>query len=43
VAGKMIDLGTGTAGVMLVSAPGIVIAAVAMFYLTVRRNGSRSD
>jgi AAHS family 3-hydroxyphenylpropionic acid transporter len=43
VAGKMLALGTGTAGVMLASAPGIVIAAVAMFYLSVRRNGSRSD
>ena len=43
VAGKMLALGTGTAGVMLVSAPGIVIAAVAMFYLTVRRNGARPD
>jgi AAHS family 3-hydroxyphenylpropionic acid transporter len=43
VAGKMLALGTGTAGVMLVSAPRIVIAAVAMFYLTVRRNGARSD
>ena len=43
VAGKMLALGTGTAGVMLASAPGIVIAAVAMFYLTVRRNGSRPD
>ena len=29
VAGKMLALGTGTAGVMLASAPGIVIAAVA--------------
>ncbi|KPH01925.1 MFS transporter [Pseudomonas sp. RIT-PI-q] len=43
VAGKMLALGTGTAGVMLASAPGIVIAAVAMFYLSVRRNGSQSD
>jgi AAHS family 3-hydroxyphenylpropionic acid transporter len=43
VAGKMLALGTGTAGVMLASAPGIVIAAVAMFYLSVRRNGARSD
>jgi MFS transporter, AAHS family, 3-hydroxyphenylpropionic acid transporter len=43
VAGKMLALGTGTAGVMLASAPGIVIAAVAMFYLSVRRNGAQSD
>lgn len=43
VAGKMLALGTGTAGVMLASAPGIVIAAVAMFYLSVRRNASAPD
>ena len=43
VAGKMLALGTGTAGVMLASAPGIVIAAVAMFYLSLRRNASSPD
>jgi len=43
VAGKMLALGTGTAGVMLASAPGIVIAAVAMFYLSVRRNAAAPD
>ena len=43
VAGKMLALGTGTTGVMLASAPGIVIAALAMFYLSVRRNGSQAD
>lgn len=43
VAGKMLALGTGTAGVMLASAPGIVIAAVAMFYLSVRRNAASPD
>jgi AAHS family 3-hydroxyphenylpropionic acid transporter len=37
IAGQMLVLGTGTAGVMLASAPGIVIAAVAMFWLSVRR------
>jgi sugar phosphate permease len=37
VAGQMLALGTGTAGVMLASAPGIVIAALAMFGLSVRR------
>jgi len=37
VAGQMLALGTGTAGVMLASAPGIVIAALAMFWLSVRR------
>ena len=36
-------LGTGTAGVMLASAPGIVIAAVAMFYLSLRRNTTTPD
>jgi AAHS family 3-hydroxyphenylpropionic acid transporter len=43
VAGKMLALGTGTAGVMMASAPGIVIAALAMFYLSVRRNGAQAD
>jgi AAHS family 3-hydroxyphenylpropionic acid transporter len=43
VAGKMLALGTGTAGVMLASAPGIVIAAVAMFYLSVRRTDQVSE
>jgi len=43
VAGKMLALGTGTAGVMLAPAPGIVIAAVAMFYLSVRRNAAAPD
>ncbi|KMM79234.1 3-(3-hydroxy-phenyl)propionate transporter MhpT [Pseudomonas deceptionensis] len=43
VAGKMLALGTGTAGVMLAAAPGIVIAAVAMFYLSVRRNAAAPD
>ena len=43
VAGKMLALGTGTAGVMLASAPGIVIAAVAFFYLSVRRNAASPD
>ena len=43
VAGKMLALGTGTAGVMLASAPGIVIAAVAMFSLSVRRNAASPD
>jgi AAHS family 3-hydroxyphenylpropionic acid transporter len=43
VAGKMLALGTGTAGVMLASAPGIAIAAVAMFYLSVRRKDQQPD
>lgn len=38
VAGQMLALGTGTAGVMLASAPGIVLAAGAMFCLSLRRN-----
>ncbi|MDH4872394.1 3-(3-hydroxy-phenyl)propionate transporter MhpT [Pseudomonas sp. BN515] len=37
VAGQMLALGTGTAGVLLASAPGIVIAALAMFCLSARR------
>lgn len=37
VAGHMLALGTGTAGVMLASAPGIVLAAGAMFCLSRRR------
>lgn len=37
VAGQMLAMGTGAAGVMLASAPGIVIAALAMFWLSVRR------
>ncbi|MCY1455958.1 3-(3-hydroxy-phenyl)propionate transporter [compost metagenome] len=37
VAGQMLALGTGTAGVMLVCAPGVVLAAVAMFCLSMRR------
>ncbi len=37
VAGQMLALGTGTAGVMLASAPGIVLAAVAVFCLLGRR------
>ncbi len=43
VAGKMLALGSGTAGVMLASAPGIVIAAVAMFYLSMRRKDQGSE
>jgi len=43
VAGKMLALGTGTTGVMMASAPGIVIAALAMFYLSVRRNRCPAD
>jgi AAHS family 3-hydroxyphenylpropionic acid transporter len=43
VAGKMLALGTGTTGVMMASAPGIVMAALAVFYLSVRRNRSRED
>ena len=37
VAGQMLALGTGTAGVMLASAPGTVLAAVAVFCLLGRR------
>lgn len=40
VAGQALALGGGTAGVMLASAPGIVLAAVAVFYLLARRERS---
>ena len=43
VAGQMLALGTGTAGVMLASAPGIVIAALATFWLSARRKKRLSD
>jgi AAHS family 3-hydroxyphenylpropionic acid transporter len=38
VAGQVLALGGGTLGVMLASAPGIVVAAVAMFCLSARRD-----
>lgn len=38
VAGKMLALGTGTAGVMLASAPGIVIAGIAVYALLRRKD-----
>ncbi|WP_449432660.1 3-(3-hydroxy-phenyl)propionate transporter MhpT [Pseudomonas putida] len=38
VAGQVVALGGGTLGVMLASAPGIVVAAVAMFCLSARRD-----
>lgn len=37
VAGKMLALGAGTTGVMVAAAPGIVVAAVALFVLSARR------
>lgn len=40
VAGKMLALGTGTAGVMIASAPGLVVAGIAVFYLFVRSRRS---
>lgn len=43
VAGHMLALGTGTAGVMLASAPGIVLAAGAMFCLSLRRGSQPAD
>lgn len=36
IAGKMLALGTGAAGVMVASAPGLVIAGVAVFWLITR-------
>lgn len=44
VAGQMLALGAGTTGVMLASAPGIVVAALAMFWLSAsggRRGAAR--
>lgn len=40
VAGKMLALGTGTAGVMLSCVPGIVVAAVSLCYLSVVKSGT---
>ncbi len=37
LAGKMLALGTGTVGVMAASAPGIVLAGVAVFWLMHRQ------
>lgn len=37
VAGKMLALGFGSAGVMLASAPGLVLAGIAVFYLFGRK------
>lgn len=37
VAGQMLALGAGSAGVMLASAPGLVLAGIAVFYLLGRR------
>lgn len=42
LAGKMLALGTGTVGVMAASAPGIVLAGVAVFWL-MKRNAKSSD
>lgn len=39
VAGKMLALGFGSAGVMLASAPGLVLAGIAVFYLFARQRG----
>lgn len=38
VAGQMLAMGTGTIGVMLASTPGVVVAALAVFYLLGRRD-----
>ncbi|SDQ02492.1 3-(3-hydroxy-phenyl)propionate transporter MhpT [Ectopseudomonas guguanensis] len=43
VAGQMLALGTGTAGVLLASAPGIVVAALALFHLGMRRPARLPD
>ncbi|ENU6915140.1 3-(3-hydroxy-phenyl)propionate transporter MhpT, partial [Escherichia coli] len=38
LAGKMLALGTGTVGVMAASAPGILVAGLAVFILMSRRS-----
>lgn len=43
VAGQMLALGTGSAGVLLASAPGIVVAALALFRLCARRPAHLPD
>ncbi|WP_275630272.1 3-(3-hydroxy-phenyl)propionate transporter MhpT [Pseudomonas sp. 273] len=43
VAGQMLALGTGSAGVLLASAPGIVVAALALFRLAARRPAQLPD
>jgi AAHS family 3-hydroxyphenylpropionic acid transporter len=42
LAGKMLALGTGTVGVMAASAPGIVLAGVAVFWLMNRHQRRES-
>lgn len=39
VAGKMLALGTGTVGVMAATAPGLVVAGIAVFYLFRKQRG----
>ncbi|MGL5239384.1 MAG: MFS transporter, partial [Kluyvera ascorbata] len=43
LAGKMLALGTGTVGVMAASAPGIVLAGVAVFWLMNRHQRSVAE
>jgi AAHS family 3-hydroxyphenylpropionic acid transporter len=40
VVGKMLAMGTGTAGVMLACAPGIIVAAVSLCYLSAARKSA---
>lgn len=42
LAGKMLAMGTGTLGVMSASAPGILLAGIAVFWL-MKKRGSESD
>jgi len=42
VAGQMLAMGTGASGLLLASAPGIVVAAVAVFYLLGRQRRSEA-
>jgi AAHS family 3-hydroxyphenylpropionic acid transporter len=41
LAGKMLALGTGTVGVMAASAPGILLAGVAVFWLMIAKSARR--
>jgi AAHS family 3-hydroxyphenylpropionic acid transporter len=43
VVGKMLAMGTGTAGVMLACAPGIVVAAISLCYLSAARKSAEEQ
>ncbi|MNF62172.1 putative 3-hydroxyphenylpropionic transporter MhpT [compost metagenome] len=43
VVGKMLAMGTGTAGVMLACAPGIVVAAISLYCLSAARKSAEEQ